>query len=79
MLMRFSGKMPDWMVQMPAASVELINALEQHKSDAPSAHLRGDIDRIFHDADVCASVRYCRRGYPTQNAPAVHCNVSVIR
>ena len=60
----FSGKMPDWMVQIPAASVE---ATSVPSSARPAPWPRGggvDVDGMLDDPGVDAAAGYGRGGYP---------------
>ena len=48
----FSGKMPDWMVQIPAASVDAINACEQCPADAFAAVVGVHVDGVLDHPGV---------------------------
>ena len=60
----FSGKMPDWMVQIPAASVEAISA-SRSRRPMPRPRVGGvDVDGVLDHPGVDAAAGYGRGGHP---------------
>jgi hypothetical protein len=67
MLAVFSGKTPHWIVQMPAFSIEVDEGVEKRFADAAAACCGVDVDGVFDDAGVNASVGDGYGGRPAQD------------
>jgi hypothetical protein len=74
MLAVFSGKMPDWMVQIPAPSVVAISAQEL-AADALAMHIAMDADGMLDHSGVDTTVRYRRCCDPAQDSVLTKGNV----
>ena len=73
----FSGKIPDWMVQIPAASVEAIKVSSSLPPDAAAAGAGMDICRVLDDFSVDEPDGYPGRGHPARDAVVGESNVAV--
>jgi hypothetical protein len=63
----FSGKMPDRMVQIPAASEDRMSAVEELVSDAAAVGLRLHVDGVLDHPGVDAAVRDWGGGDPAEH------------
>ena len=67
MLASFSGKTPDWSVQMPPASLAAIERGEQLPAEAEPSDALGDVDAVLRDAAVAGAIGDGRQRGPADD------------